>query len=132
MIIHKFNTQTERQEFGGSAFIEISYCKLKPETKINKILNLTKLPIKSNDSLYIHVNDIDKFVDEYYELFGSCVCTDLNEYSGFDCSGVNYFSSDKLNSIKERILKEKPQNYEIVLDWLNECNKFNGFYILGI
>ena len=56
MIIHKFNTQTERQEFGGSAFIEIAYCKLKPETKINKILNLTKLPIKSNDSLYIHLN----------------------------------------------------------------------------
>ena len=29
-------------------------------------------------------------------------------------------------------VQEKPQNYEIVLDWLNECNKFNGFYILGI
>ena len=43
-----------------------------------------------------------------------------------------YYLPEKVESIKERLLKEKPEDYEIILNWLNKSINYNGFYILGI
>lgn len=36
LMFYRFENQEMRRNFGGSAFIEIQYCKLKPETKTKK------------------------------------------------------------------------------------------------
>ena len=35
-MFYSFKNKDERRQFGGSAFIEIQYCKLKSKTKIKK------------------------------------------------------------------------------------------------
>ena len=129
-MIYKFESQEERRNFGGSAFIEIAYCKLNNNYSIKRILN--KHSNWNNDSLYIYNDDIDNFTENYRDIFGKCICQDLKEYDNFDPFGINYYSNDKVNYIKEKILKIKPLDYEILLEWLNECSNYNGFYILGI
>ena len=123
-MIYKFNNQEERKNFGGSA-----YCK----TNANKVKKVIKNCSNWNDdSLYISNKDIDVFLETYSDIFGKCICQDLKEYDRFDTFGINYYSKDRIDSIKEKLLKIKPKNYELMLDWLNECDKYNGFYILGI
>lgn len=131
-MIHKFNNQEERRNFGGSAFIEIAYCKLKPRTKVKKVFKLKNLPMRSNDSLYVHVDDMHDFIEIYSDIFGKCICANLNEYDSFDPFCINYYSKDCINIIKEKLLEARPKDYEMVLKWLEESDKYNGFYILGI
>ena len=68
----------------------------------------------NDDSLYIHDDDINIFIEDYSDIFGKCVCQNLKEYDSFDPFGINYYSKDKINNIKEKLLKIKPKDYEIV------------------
>ncbi len=119
----QFTNQEERKEKYGSCFLELSYCKLKRNTSLRKILKIKNLPNWQNDSLYVFVDDLYEFFKEYNEIF------DIEESSLYS---DKYFSFDKAKEIIGIIKNKKPKDYEIILKWLEYAIENNGFYILGI
>ncbi len=129
-MFYKFANQEERRKFGGSAFIEIQFCKLKPNTPIKKIAK-SKINYWKDDSLYIHVDDIDKFYSNYEEVFTNGIYDNLKQ-GDMDIFGTNYYSPLQLVEIIKKINKQKPLDYKILLNWLQQNIEYNGIYILGI
>ena len=62
MLFHVFNSQEERRAYGGSAFIEIQFCKLSTKRKVTERVALRSIQFWQNDSLY--VDDEDLFLDK--------------------------------------------------------------------
>lgn len=118
-----FDNQELRREKYGSAFLELSYCKLEKNVSIKRKLKTKNLPNWQNDSLYIYIDDLDEFYREYHKVF------DISED---DLYGVKYFSTENTDAIILRLNTEKPTEYEVVVKWLDFARKNNGFYILGI
>lgn len=131
MLFRYFESKEARRAFGGSAFIEIQYCKLKPSASIRKIVSLRSLPYWENDGLYIYVDDIDCFLSNYAEIFGNGVLSNCTTGS-IDEFGPNYYSPSQLNEIIRKIKEHKPSDYEVLLEWLKQGINYNGIYILGI
>lgn len=129
MLFHTFVSQEERRNFGGSAFIEVQFCKLPAGTKLKKIVAVGSIKNWQNDSLYI--DDVDLFYKEYSQFFNCGIYSNLK--SGIvDIFGINYYTSDLLDSIIQRLDTDKPVDYELLTDWLKRAKVYNGFYILGI
>ena len=56
-----------------------------------------------------------------------------NKDSGpLDLLGINFYSQKQLIFMIERIKKEKPTDYQILLKWLEAGTEYIGFYVLGI
>ena len=55
MLFLKFSSQDERRAYGGSAFIELQFCKLPPATPIKKIIAVDSIENWKNDSLYVNL-----------------------------------------------------------------------------
>lgn len=117
-----FENQESRRKY-GSAFVELAFCKLDNKATIKKKLQIKKLPNWQNDSLYVHVDDLDVFYGAYNKVFG------INYEQLFD---VTYFPKENIGEIIERLNSEKQKEYQILVDWLNSARIYNGFYILGI
>jgi len=130
-VFHHFESKKARRAFGGSAFIEIQYCKLKPSASIRKIVSLSSLPFWENDGLYIYVGDIDCFLSNYAEIFENGVLSNFTAGS-IDEFGTNYYPPSQLNEIMRKINERKPLDYEVLLEWLKQGIAYNGIYILGI
>ena len=128
---YSFESSEERRAFGGSAFMELQYCKLKPSATIRKILSLRSIPYWQNDGLYVYVDDIDIFLSNYAGVFGDGVLSNRTTGS-IDEFGITYYSSTQLKDIISNIEKQKPLGYEVILDWLKQGIDCNGFYVLGI
>lgn len=130
MLFHTFYTQEERRKFGGSDFIELQYCRLEQDSNIKKIVSVNAIEHWKNDSLYIFGDDINEFLLHYDKIFnGGIYC---NEKSGIvDVFGINYYLLEQSRLIIERVTKEKPLDYQILLNWLYNVKKYNGFYVLG-
>lgn len=117
----KFNDQGERRIYGGSAFVEFSYCKKKCKIKfIDKIFN-SKVKHWQDDSLYIFYDDINEFLKIYDKILKI-----ENLY------GENYYSKEKVKEIIKICKKKKPIDYKMFIEWLNVALEYDGFYILGI
>ncbi len=129
MLFHTFNSQEERRNFGGSAFIEMQFCKLPPGTEIGKTVCVDSIVNWQDDSLYI--KDENLFYKEYSQIFNCGIYNNLKR-SMVDVYGINYYSPDLTDSIIEKICEIKPVDYERLIEWLNKAKKYNGFYILGI
>lgn len=130
-MFHIFENQDDRRKFGGSAFIELQYCRMELGTKINKIVSVNEIENWKNDSLYIYIDDIDEFIKQYGNAFKFGIHDDLSE--GFiDIYGINYYSLEQIDNIMDIVINKEPIEYEILLAWLNEAKKSNGFYILGV
>ncbi|MCM1042834.1 MAG: hypothetical protein NC350_01325 [Corallococcus sp.] len=119
----KFDNQEIRREKYGSAFLELAYCKIDNKVSVKKILKLKNLPRWQNDSLYVYVDDLDDFYNEYHKAFD--IISD-------DLFGVKYFSTDDIGKIIEILNTEKPTEFQDLVSWLNLAINYNGFYILGI
>lgn len=130
-MFHTFKNKEDRRAFGGSAFIEIQYCKLKPNTRIKKIVSVNAIDNWQNDSLYVYVNDIDEFFSNYKDIFNNGVYNNLKK-GEIDIFGINYYSSQQLTEIIDKIEKQKPLDYSVILKWLKQGINYNGFYILGM
>ena len=63
-----FNTTEERRSFGGSAFLEIQYCKILKSKPLKRIVSTDSIKNWDNSSLYVYDDDIKKFYDEYAEI----------------------------------------------------------------
>ncbi len=129
MIFHIFSSQYERRKHGGSAFVEMQYCKLPPKTPIKKIVDVASIENWKNDSLYI--NDVNSFYETYSHIFSGGIYNDL-QTGIVDIYGINYYSPLVTENIIKRVVSEKPTDYEELLKWLEESKPYNGFYILGI
>ena len=129
MLFHIFNSQEERRDYGGSAFIEIQLCRLPVGTKLKKIVAVSSINDWQNDSLYI--DDVDLFYKEYSHIFHCGIYNNLK--SGVvDIFGINYYPPELLDSIINRVNTDKPMNYEMLVEWLKQVKDYNGFYILGM
>ena len=129
MIFHSFTNQDERRKFGGSAFIELQYCKQKIGTKLIKIIKSYRN--WANDSLYIYVDDIELFCSNYEEIFYGGTYDNLDN-GRIDFCGFNYYLPEQLKNIILKVEEQKPLDYEVILQWLKKGENFNGFYLLGI
>ena len=119
MLFHVFNSQEERRAYGGSAFIEIQFCKLSTKRKVTERVALSSIQHWQNDSLY--VDDEDLFYNEYRCIFDT-----------MDIFGMKYYGAELIKPIIEKLIKVKPKDYEILVEWLNKAEAYTGFYILGL
>ncbi|MBQ7797397.1 MAG: hypothetical protein IJ374_12700 [Lachnospiraceae bacterium] len=129
MLFHVFNSQDERRKFGGSAFVEMQFCKLPSGTKVKELVAVSNIDHWQNDSLYI--DDENKFYQEYSHVFNCGIYNNLKSGT-VDIYGINYYAPSLTDSIIKRILEDRPTDYETLLEWLNMSKAYNGFYILGI
>ena len=129
MLFHIFNTQEERMNYGGSAFLEIQFCKLPAKTKTKDLVAAGSINHWQNDSLYI--NDVDAFYHEYSRVFDCGIYNNLK--SGLvDIYGINYYAPSLTDVIIKRLHEKKPLDCAALVVWLNKAKTYNGFYILGI
>ena len=131
MLFHIFDSQAKRREYGGSAFIEMQFCKLPVGTERKRIVATNRIQNWQLDSLYIEVDDVDTFYQEYSRIF-TCGTYQNLKNGVVDIFGVNYYAPESIDPMIEKIHKEKPMDYEPLTDWLNHAKEYNGFYILGI
>ena len=71
------------------------------------------------------------FFQEYRHFFDNGIQNNLRK-GPLDIYGVNYFAPVLVDPIIDQILCEKPKEYEILVSWLTDAKKYNGFYILGL
>ena len=124
MLFKKFDYQKK-----GGSFFEIQFCKRPPETAIEELVNIIKF--RQGDSLYVHIDDDIVFYREYSGVFDCGTYANL-QTGTIDLWGINYYAPSLLEPMIEKLQKEKPLDYEVLLAWLHEARKYNGFYILGL
>lgn len=130
MLFHKFSSQKERQEFGGSDFIELQYCRLLPSTEMKEIVSIDAIENWKDDSLYVYGDDMNMF----YSFYGSIITGGV--YNNMECGpidmfGINFYSQEQAAQIIEHIKLEMPPEYQTILNWLKAGRQYIGFYILG-
>ena len=130
-MFHIFEKSQDRRQFGGSAVIEIQYCRLTSNTKLKKIVSVNTIQNWVDDSLYIFVDDIDSFIASYGSIFNMGTYNNVKKGS-IDVFRINYYTSDDVKKIVDTITNEKPIDYQILLNWLSKATQYNGIYILGI
>ncbi len=131
MVFHSFNNQDERRVFGGSDFLELQFCKLKKGTSIRSIVSTRNIVDWCNDSLYVSGDDTDVFYKQYKNVFKNGVYNNLKS-GDIDFFGINYYSPELVEEMIKTIEANKPEDYTIILAWLNKAKDFNGVYILGV
>ena len=129
MLFHTFLSQSERRDFGGSAFIEIQFCKLPVRSSITSIVDVSSIKNWQNDSLY--VSDENAFYQEYGHIFDCGTYNNL-ETGPVDLNGINYYPASLTDAIIKRICESKPADYTVLVDWIERAKGYNGFYILGV
>ena len=129
MLFHVFASQQERRNYGGSAFVEIQFCRLPSGTGARKLVATGSISHWQDDSLY--VDDVDLFDREYGHIFGGGMYND--RISGrADLLGINYYAPALIDGIIEKIRRDRPVEYTVLENWLLRAKTYNGFYILGI
>ena len=126
MLFYSFESQEERNRAGG-CLVEMQFCRWPNDTELEKLVgyyDLWKL-----DSLYFY--DESPFYREYGHIF-NCGMYANGERGSVDLYGINYYAPSLVDSIIEKVLADKPMEYEILVDWLRKAKQYNGFYIYGI
>lgn len=129
MLFHMFDSQEERRNFGGSAFIEMQFCKLPAGTKISELVSPSSIKHWKNDSLYI--NDEETFYREYHHIFNCGKYSDLKSGT-VDIFGINYYAPNWIDPMITALQKDAPLDSETLIEWLVKAKAYHGFYILGM
>lgn len=116
-MFHKFKNKDERKKIGGTAFIEFAYCKKKSKFNFFK----KKEVLWNDDSLYIYVDDIEEFCKLYDEIINV-----KNIY------GSNYYSKEQTIEIINLLKLKQPNDYLVLVEWLEDVKLYDGFWIYGI
>jgi hypothetical protein len=84
-------------------------------------------------SLFVPIHKDTVFFDEYLKYLEPTETP--NGGSTFDGCGINYYTREQAQIMCNKIQKDKPQEYTILLDWLKnnvlDPSK-NGFYLFGV
>ena len=127
--MHFYKFKNQEKNFGGSAFIEIQYCTLPESTDIKVITSVESIKNWQNNSLY--VNDENEFYKEYGEILNKGYYNNLKQ-GVVDIYGINYYTKTETENIKKMLEENKPEDYDVFLQWLENVSNYNGFYVLGI
>ena len=131
MLFHRFGSQEERREWGGSDFIELQYCRHEQGATIQQLVSVEAVTPWQEDSLYISGDDMDGFFTHYSAIF--CDGVYGNGQSGVvDLCGINYYSPEQSARMIQQVQELRPLEYPILLDWLKDVTQYNGFYVLGL
>lgn len=130
-MFHVFKNQNDRRNISGSAFLELQYCKMKLESKIEELVSVDNVEFWKDNSLYVHIDDIELFLEQYAKIFDGGTYNNL-ETGMVDMYGINYYFPNQVEEIIREIEMEKPKEYSVILEWLNRAKDYNGIYILGI
>ncbi|HHW30124.1 MAG TPA: hypothetical protein GXX20_00370 [Clostridiaceae bacterium] len=130
-MFHIFSNQKERLANCSSAFIELQYCKMKAGTPAKIIVSVSSINHWQDDSLYINIDNIDDFLDNYCNIFKYGLYSNLQR-GMIDLYGINYYSPAQVLQILSTVEEKKPVDYAMLRDWLNKASVYNGIYILGI
>ena len=133
MLFHSFSSQDERREFGGGDFLEFTFCKVDKDADLRDIVSddAVKSHLWQNSSLYLCGDDWNEFYEAYGEIMTNGIYANL-EKGYLDLCGINYFPPEQMQFIIKRLRKEKPKDYQPLLNWLEQGTQYNGFYVLGI
>lgn len=126
MLFYTFESQDQRRAAGGSAFIEIQFCRHPVGTPIGELVD--RVTHWQNDSLY--VADGNAFYREYGSIFTGGVYGN-REKGVVDLWGINYYEPALTDLILERLREQTPEDYAALEAWLNRAKGYNGFYVLG-
>lgn len=129
MLFHKFDSQEERRDYGGSAFLEMQFCRLLAGTGIETLVAVGSIVNWRNDSLYI--SDENLFYEEYSRIF-DCGIYNNGRTGPVDVYGINYYGPEQIDLLLARIRETQPEDWQVLTEWLEEARAYNGFYILGI
>ncbi|MCC8075860.1 MAG: hypothetical protein LIO95_07980 [Clostridiales bacterium] len=129
MLFHTFHSQTERENRGGSAFLELQFCKLPAQSTLETLVAVEGIDPWQNDSLY--VEDIRLFDREYRSVFDCGFYNNLQR-GMVDLWGINYYPPSSIDVLIKKIDAEKPLECETLKAWLHQAKAYNGFYILGM
>lgn len=88
-LFYTFKNLEERHQFGGTTFIELQYCRLNKDVKLNDIVSLKKIKNGFDDSLFVFVDDIDVFYESYGKIFNNGAYN-KNSVGPMDIYGINY------------------------------------------
>lgn len=131
MLFHTFASQDERRKFGGSDFVELQLCKLNRGTELEKIVSNEVIPHWKNDSLYVYGDDLEEFHAIYSRIFKDGYYAN-GERGMIDVCGINYYTLEQTMGIVEVLKREKPKDFQVLLAWLVDGEKYNGLYLLGV
>ena len=127
MLFYSFESQEQRRAAGGSAFIEIQYCRHPAGTPIGELVDC--VTHWQNDSLY--VADADAFYREYGGIFTGGVYGNRKRGT-VDLWGINYYEPTRTRAILERLYEHTPDDFVPLAAWLIRAKEYNGFYVLGM
>ena len=132
MLFHSFSSQEERRKFSNGDFLQFVFCKLDRGTAVEEIVsNRAVAPLLwSFTSLYLCGDDWNEFCEAYGEIITGGTYENL-EAGYLDWCGINYFSPEQMQHIIKRLREEKPKDYPLLLNWLEQGTQYNGFYLLG-
>ena len=108
-LFHVFISQKERSDYGGTAFVELQFCKLPAGTETGKIAAVDSITNFLDDSLYI--DDENVFYREYKSIFDRGIYNNL-KCGVVDTYGINYYAPSLIDPIIEKLREKKPIDYE--------------------
>ena len=129
MLFRKFDSQEERREYGGSAFIEVQFCRMPVGADLKSLVAVDNIINWLDDSLYI--SDENLFYEQYSRIFDCGVYNNLKT-GPVDVYGINYYGPELTKVLIERIRELQPEDWKVLIEWLEAAKKYNGFYIMGI
>ena len=113
----------------GSAYYEFQYCK--KEWPLKKLLGPRGYGHWEKDSVFVHIDNDEDFFENYLSYLEPTNAP--NGTTEFCFYGVNYYTKEQTLSILERVKRDKPLDFEIIVGWLERATaEYNGFYFLGI
>lgn len=130
MLFHTFDTQEQRRNYGGSAFIEIQFCNMPKQATEKQLVAVRSIQHWKIDSLYVYMDDDNTFCQEYSCIFNCGMYNNLKT-GPVDIYGINYYAPSLIETIIQKIDKERPVDCEVIIEWLMKSKLYNGFYILG-
>lgn len=124
-----FDSQEKRREYGGSSYVELQFCKMPLNSKIESIVTVDNIKNWELDSLYI--NEYEDFSMIYGNIFDCGIYSNMQNGT-VDIYGINYYKPELVDMIISKIKNKKPEDYLVLLKWLENVKNYNGFYILGV
>lgn len=115
-----FVKNSERKD---TAYFEFSYYK-----KASKLGVCRGYEHWLPDSLCVSIDDEKVFFENYGKYLEN-----PHKPRKFAYFGWNYYTKKQTQTIIEQITRDKPQEYDVLLSWLElATDEYNGFYFLGI
>jgi len=114
-MFHVFASQEDRRAFGGSAFIEIQYCRHPKYTPVRQLVSVDFIRNWEDDSLYVSDDCMNEFFDQYAAILGW--------KTGMRLFEISYYSCEQSAKIMADAARLKPIGHEKLIEWLKQAQE---------